>query len=177
MAIHIGRREFVTLLGAAATWPLVARFAQRLRELGWIEGRTVAIEFRWGRGTQRARGRGRSRVRSAQGRYHCDGGNAADGGGKAGNLLYPDLFIGERSEVVRLEGHSGSVHALAVLADGRLASGATYDGTIRLWNLVNTKKTCSIEVDGTVLCLAALPDGRLVAGDELGQLHWLQIVN
>src|SRR5262245_22270034 len=72
------RREFVTLLGgAAATWPLAARaqqtsklatigflgvstpsafgqwvaaFVQRLRELGWIEGRTVAIEYRWAEG-------------------------------------------------------------------------------------------------------------------------------
>ena len=70
------RREFITLLGgAAAAWPLAARaqqkmpiigflgqstlaaesqrvaaFVQRLRELGWIEGRTVAIEYRWGEG-------------------------------------------------------------------------------------------------------------------------------
>jgi putative tryptophan/tyrosine transport system substrate-binding protein len=72
------RREFVTLLGStAAAWPLVARaqqstklptigflggatlsawshwtaaFVQRLRELGWIEGRTVAIEYRWAEG-------------------------------------------------------------------------------------------------------------------------------
>ena len=27
-----------------------AAFVQRLRELGWIEGRTVAIEFRWADG-------------------------------------------------------------------------------------------------------------------------------
>jgi putative ABC transport system substrate-binding protein len=73
----IGRREFVTLLGGAATWPVaafaqragrmptigflgagtpstwspwVAAFAQRLRELGWVEGRTIAIEYRWAEG-------------------------------------------------------------------------------------------------------------------------------
>ena len=28
----------------------VAAFVQRLRELGWIEGRTVAIECRWAEG-------------------------------------------------------------------------------------------------------------------------------
>ena len=28
----------------------VASFVQRLRELGWIEGRTVAIEYRWAEG-------------------------------------------------------------------------------------------------------------------------------
>jgi putative ABC transport system substrate-binding protein len=71
------RREFITLIGGAATWPLAARaqqtaklptigvlgsatpstqaprfaaFVQRLRELGWIENRTVAIEYRWAEG-------------------------------------------------------------------------------------------------------------------------------
>jgi putative tryptophan/tyrosine transport system substrate-binding protein len=71
------RREFITLIGGAAVaWPLAASaqqgklptigflgasapaawshwtaaFVQRLRELGWIEGRTVAIEYRWAEG-------------------------------------------------------------------------------------------------------------------------------
>jgi putative ABC transport system substrate-binding protein len=70
----IRRREFITLLGGAAAWPLAARaqqagklptigylggnsaaqasqttsaFLQRMRELGWTEGRNVTIEYRW----------------------------------------------------------------------------------------------------------------------------------
>jgi putative ABC transport system substrate-binding protein len=72
----VKRREFTTLLGGAAAWPLTARaqqakpptigflgtatpatqasrvtaFMQRLAELGWIENRTVAIEYRWAEG-------------------------------------------------------------------------------------------------------------------------------
>src|SRR5262245_33002063 len=73
----VRRRELIALLGgAAAAWPLMARaqqaklptigflgaatpsaqskwvtaLVQRLRELGWIEGRTIAIEYRWGEG-------------------------------------------------------------------------------------------------------------------------------
>jgi putative tryptophan/tyrosine transport system substrate-binding protein len=71
-------REFITLLGgAAAAWPALANaqqtaklptigylgpnsrsldsqrlaaFVQRLRELGWIEDRTITIEYRWADG-------------------------------------------------------------------------------------------------------------------------------
>ena len=70
-------RVFITLLGgAAATWPLAARaqqakaatigllgtgsaaaqsqwtaaFVQRMRELGWVEGRNLTMEYRWAEG-------------------------------------------------------------------------------------------------------------------------------
>jgi len=77
MTVTIGRRELLAALGGAAAWPLAARsqqvtklptvgflgqstpaaesqrfaaFVQRLRELGWIEARTIAIEVRWTEG-------------------------------------------------------------------------------------------------------------------------------
>jgi hypothetical protein len=73
----VKRREFITVLGSAAVWPFAARaqragkpsiigilatgnpatqgqwfaaFENRLRELGWMEGHTVAIEYRWAEG-------------------------------------------------------------------------------------------------------------------------------
>ena len=71
------RREFISLLGSAVAWPLAARaqqvgkplnigvlgadatvwaqwmaaFLARLRELGWVEGNTIAIEYRWTEGS------------------------------------------------------------------------------------------------------------------------------
>src|SRR5262249_22678931 len=75
--VDLRRREFITLVGGAAAWPLGARaqqmarlptvgflgagspatadvwvsaFTSRLRELGWIEDRNIKIDVRWAEG-------------------------------------------------------------------------------------------------------------------------------
>lgn len=78
-------------------------------------------------------------------------------------------------QLKQLVGHHGSVNALAVMADGRLVSGSN-DKTIRLWDPASGAELACLEIDATVCAMLALPDGRLVAGDSLGRLHWLEIV-
>src|SRR5262245_41535387 len=48
-----GKLPTIGFLGAgtaSAFSPWTAAFVQRLRELGWIEGRTIAIQYRWAEG-------------------------------------------------------------------------------------------------------------------------------
>ena len=48
-----GKIQTIGFLGTttASAWgPWTAAFVQRLSELGWIEGRTIAIEYRWAEG-------------------------------------------------------------------------------------------------------------------------------
>jgi WD40 repeat protein len=70
----------------------------------------------------------------------------------------------------------GLVVALAVLPDGRLASGSS-DNTVRIWDVKSGAEITRLEVDGGVRCLVALQNARVVAGDALGRLNWLEILD
>jgi hypothetical protein len=63
-----------------------------------------------------------------------------------------------------------------VLPDGRLAS-ASRDRTIRLCDVAVQREISRLEVDAPVYCLTAVRSNHLVAGDQLGRLHWLQVLD
>ncbi|WP_420798481.1 hypothetical protein [Paraburkholderia hospita] len=67
--------------------------------------------------------------------------------------------------------------ALAVLADGRLASGS-WDKTIRLWQVHHGRWTGTVRfvTDATIRALAfAARAGVLAAGDSSGRVHFLKV--
>ena len=149
------RREFITLLGGAAAWPLAARaqqpsamrrisvlmnlaaddpeslarigaFLQGLQELGWTDGRNVRLDYRWGAGDP---GRYRS--------YATELAAAA-----------PDVILGGGATVVALQQATRTVPIVFVgISDpvgvGVVASLARPGGNITGFALSNTASAAS----------------------------------
>jgi ABC-type uncharacterized transport system substrate-binding protein len=118
--LDIKRREFITLLGCAAAWPLVARaqqpampvigvlsgrslddskdfvtaFAQGLNEAGFFEHRNVAIEYRWAENrVERLRGLAAELVRQQVAVILAVGGVPPTQAAKAATSTIPIVFI------------------------------------------------------------------------------------
>jgi putative ABC transport system substrate-binding protein len=115
------RREFITLLGGAAAWPLAARAQQRavpvigllssrspdtdtphisvirqaLNEKGLVEGQNVALDYRWAEGQyDRLAKLAAELVRQQVGVIVTMGGEPAALAAKAATATIPIVFVG-----------------------------------------------------------------------------------
>ena len=115
------RREFITLLGGTAIWPLTAHAQQpdRMRrigvlmahadsdpefqdyvgwisggtqKLGWTEGRNIDLIFGWGRSMTWSQATIREGTHRAEARPHCYAKHTADSSNAATNAYYPHYF-------------------------------------------------------------------------------------
>jgi putative ABC transport system substrate-binding protein len=163
----VKRREFITLLGGAATWPLTARAQQReplrrvaillgtardtpggqardpafleaFEQLGWTNGRNVQIEVRWG------------------------------GGNEAETRKYADELIALAPDVIVAGGSSGSGFVQSLSRPGGNATGFMQFE----YNLCGKWPELLKEIAPNVTHAAILRDPTFVAG--IGQFAVIQ---
>ena len=149
------RREFITLLGsAAAFWPLaahgqlpampvigflsgttsapfahlVAAYREGLREMGYVEGRNLAIEFRWAEGQyNRLPEIAADLVRRRVAVITATGGDAAAFAAKAATTIIPIVFTAGTDPVKsglvasfnRPGGNATGVYILTAMMEGK----------------------------------------------------------
>ena len=102
-----------------------AAFAQRLRELGWIEGRAIAIEYRWAEGRNERYSEAAAEARPSQSRCCCHGGYPSTLAATSDNG-HPDRVRGSRVTDVRLAHRVFALNAWAGLLTAFLYSCALF---------------------------------------------------
>jgi hypothetical protein len=101
-----------------------------------------------------------------------DGRMAAVASGN-GTLVVWDLQEGSR--IRSLSGYRGQARAVAISPTGRLAAAACSDASLRIWHLDTGDPIAAFTCDAPQTSCKFLTDTRIVAGDELGLIHWLEL--
>jgi WD40 repeat protein len=84
-----------------------------------------------------------------------------------------DLENGEKP--LSLKGHTKNVNAVTITPNGRLMISASYDCTLRVWDLSSLEEIACFTGDSQFSCVVAPYDATIVVGDALGEVHFLRL--
>ena len=85
--------------------------------------------------------------------------------------LLPVSFLSAQEPKLRatLKGHTGAVVAVAFSPDSKTLASASYDGTLKLWDMTTGKERATLgEYKGCLGCVAFSPDGKTLASGAIG---------
>jgi WD40 repeat protein len=79
-------------------------------------------------------------------------------------------------EVRTLDGHSGTVWAVAIGPDGLRAVAASDDRAVKVWDLATGIVLATFTTEAALYTCAVASDGRTIsAGDQRGHVHFLKL--
>ena len=82
--------------------------------------------------------------------------------------------LGSGRELRTLAGHTGSVTAVAVTADGQRAVSTSWDQTLKVWELETGDMLATITCDSAANCCAFSEALKLIVAGS-GPLHFLRL--
>jgi WD40 repeat protein len=84
--------------------------------------------------------------------------------------------VGTGRELSTLAGHKAAVNGVALSADGRRAVSASSDNTLKVWDLDMRNVLAPFTCDAAVRCASFSGFDAIIAGDDLGRIHFLELV-
>jgi WD40 repeat protein len=105
-------------------------------------------------------------------------GSKAISGSPGGVLKVWALKLGRADRAIAtINGHRNAVEAIAVTADGKRFVSAASDCVLKVWNVKTGQKETSFTADSPLTSCVVASEGRIIAGDQAGQLHFLRLEN